>query len=280
MAEGARTPQSVNPHVMYDVFAPMALKDRVAIITGGGTGLGLAIATEYARVGARLVLAARKLDRLEQAAEGLRALGARVLPVACDVRDRAAVEAMVAATTAEFGRLDILVNNAGARFDTPSESLSKNGWLVINNIVLNGTWHCSQEAARVMIPQGGGTIINIVSNSPWLGSVYAVHSAAAKTGVWALTRTLAAEWRPHNIRVSGIAPYAPVGDVIDRSSLPPGVDMHSVWHLLPLGRPGLPQEVAWAAVFLASAAGAGITGHTMDLTGASWLGRRPEPAAP
>ena len=269
-------PYPVNPNVMYDVFAPMALKDRVAIITGGGTGLGLAIATEYAKVGARLVLAARQLDRLEQAAEGLRALGARVLTVETDVRDRGMVAAMVRRTVEEFGRLDILVNNAGARFDTPSEALSRNGWYVINNIVLNGAWHCTQEAAQVMIPQGGGRIINIISNSPWLGSVYAAHSAAAKTGVWAMTRTLATEWRKHRIRVNGIAPYAPVGEVIDRSSLPPGVDMNSVWASLPLGRPGTPREVAWAAVFLASEASAGLTGHTIDLTGTSWLGRRPE----
>ena len=273
-------PNPLNPNVMYDVFAPMALKDRVAVITGGGTGLGLAIATEYAKVGAQLVLAARKLDRLEQAAEGLRELGAKVLTVETDVRDRGMVAAMVQRTVAEFGRLDILVNNAGARFDAPSETLSRNGWFVINNIVLNGTWHCTQEAARVMIPRGGGRIINIISNSPWLGSVYAAHSAAAKTGVWAMTRTLAAEWRKYHIRVNGIAPYAPVGEVIDRSSLPPGVDMNSVWSSLPLGRPGTPQEVAWAAVFLASEGSAGLTGHTMDLTGASWLGRRPEAPSP
>ena len=270
-------PYPINPDVMYDVFAPNVLKDQTAIITGGGSGLGKAIATEYAKVGANLVISSRNLERLDATAAELREYGASVLATQTDVRDAASVQAMVQQTLDEFGRLDILVNNAGARFDTPSETLSKNGWYVINNIVLNGTWYCSQEAGKAMIAQGqGGCIINIVSNSPWLGSVYAAHSAAAKTGVWTMTKTLAAEWREYGIRVNGIAPYAPVGDVIDRSTLPEGVDMEQVWSNLPLGRPGQPVEVGWIAVFLASEAAGALTGYTIDATGGSWLGRRPE----
>ena len=261
----------VNADVMYDVFSPTVLKDMVAIVTGGGTGLGKAIATEYARVGARLVLAARNQERLEHAAEELRALGAQVLPLRTDVRDISMVREMVRRTLESFGRIDVLVNNAGARFDSPSEDLSQNGWYVIA-----GTWYCTQEVGRVMIEQGGGKIINMVSTSPWLGSAYAAHSAATKAGVWSMTKTLAAEWGKYSIRVNGIAPYAPVGPTIDRSSLPQGVDMATVYSDLPLGRPGLPQEVAWAAVFLASEASSALTGHILDVSGASWLGRRPD----
>ena len=268
----------INPNVMYDVYSPTALKDRVAIVTGGGTGLGKAIATEFARVGANLVLAARNLERLDKAAEEIRSIGAKVITVQTDIREVEHVRNLVQRTMDEFGKIDILVNNAAGRFDIPSENLSKNGWYVVVNIVLNGTWYCSQEVGRVMIKQGGGNIINIISNSPWLGSVYAAHSAAAKSGVWSMTKTLAAEWGKYNIRVNGIAPLAPVGDVINRSSLPEDVLQNPSGETrgLPLGRAGDTREIAWAALFLASDASSYVTGHTLDVTGASWLGRRPQ----
>lgn len=269
-------PYPINPNVMYDVYSPIALKDRVAIVTGGGTGLGKAIATEFARVGASLALAARNLERLDLAAEELRALGARVITVQTDIREVEQVRGMVARTLEEFGTIDILVNNAAGRFDIPSENLSKNGWYVVVNTVLNGTWYCTQEVGRVMIKQGGGNIINIISNSPWLGSVYAAHSAASKAGVWSMTKSLAAEWGKYNIRVNGIAPLAPVGNTINRSSLPENVRSRGGSSRYPLGRAGTPQEIAWAALFLASDASSYVTGHTLDVTGASWLGRRPQ----
>ena len=273
-------PYPVNPNVMYDVYSPTALKDRVAIITGGGTGLGKAIATEFAKVGCHLVLAARNMERLDAAAEEIRQYGTKVTTVQTDIRHVDQVKNMVQHTVDEFGRIDIMVNNAAGRFDIPTENLSRNGWYVVVNIVLNGTWYCSQEAGKQMIKQGGGSIINIISNSAWLGSVYVAHSAAAKAGVWSMTKTLAAEWGKYNIRVNGIAPLAPVGPTINnRSSLPQEVtegDGEGGGRDLPLGRTGVPQEIAWAALFLASDAASYVTGHCLDVTGASWLGRRPQ----
>lgn len=273
-------PYPVNPNVMYDVYSPTALKDRVAIVTGGGTGLGKAIATEFAKVGAHLALAARNLERLDQAAEEIRQYGTKVITVQTDIREVEQVKNLVQRTVDEYGKIDILVNNAAGRFDTPTENLSKNGWYVVVNIVLNGTWYCSQEVGKVMIKQGGGNIINIISNSAWLGSAYAAHSAASKAGVWSMTKTLAAEWGKYNIRVNAIAPLAPVGPTINRSSLPEELTQgaSSDGRNLPLGRPGVPQEIAWAALFLASDASSYVTGHGLDVTGASWLGRRPEAA--
>ena len=267
-----------NPNGLLDTFSPTALRERVAIVTGGGTGIGQGIALEMSRVGANIVVAARNLERLERTAEEIQARGRRALAIQCDVRDTDQIQGVVDKTLQEFGKIDILVNNAAGRFDIPSENLSKNGWYVVVNIVLNGTWYCSQEVGRVMIKQGGGNIINIISNSPWLGSVYAAHSAAAKSGVWSMTKTLAAEWGKYNIRVNGIAPLAPVGDVINRSSLPEDVLQNPSGETrgLPLGRAGDTREIAWAALFLASDASSYVTGHTLDVTGASWLGRRPQ----
>ncbi|PYV29655.1 MAG: 2,4-dienoyl-CoA reductase, partial [Acidobacteria bacterium] len=137
------------------------LRDRVAVVTGGGTGIGFAIASEFARLGAKLVLASRSAEHLEPAAEKLRDKGAEVLAVPTDVRVPEQVERMTQQALHRFGRLDILVNNAAGNFVCPAENLSVNGWNAVVNIVLNGTFYCSRAAGQVMIKSGrGGNILN------------------------------------------------------------------------------------------------------------------------
>ena len=152
-----------NPTALLDTFSPTALKDKVAIITGGGTGIGKGIALEMARVGANVVVAARNLERLERAAEEIQVLGRRSMAIQCDVRDTDQIANVVDKTFQEFGKIDILVNNAAGRFDIASEDLSYNGWHSVVNIVLHGSWYFTQAVAKQMIQQGGGNIINIIA---------------------------------------------------------------------------------------------------------------------
>src|SRR5437016_8903773 len=185
-----------------------ALDGRVAIVTGGGTGIGRAIALEYARLGARLVLASRSPEHLEPAAEELGAKpGAEVLAVPMDVRVPEQVERLCDETVRRFGSIDILVNNAAGNFICPAEKLSPNGWNAVVNIVLNGTFYCSRAAGLRMIASGrGGSILNIVATYAWTGGPGTIHSACAKAGVVSMTRTLAVEWARYKIRVNAIAP--------------------------------------------------------------------------
>src|SRR3990172_8185074 len=189
------------------MLPPNTLQGQVAIITGGGTGLGRAMALEFARLGARLVLASRSAEHLEPTAAELRQKGAEVLTVPTDVRDPAQVDRMVQQTKERFGQMDILVNNAAGNFVCKAEDLSPNGWRAVVDIVLNGTFYCSRAAGREMIASGrGGKILSVLAPYAWTGGPGTVHSAAAKAGVLALTRTLAVEWAPYKIRVNAIAP--------------------------------------------------------------------------
>lgn len=139
------------------------------------------------------------------------------------------------------------------------------------NIVLHGTWNFSHAAGVVMIQQGGGNVINIISNSAWLGSAEVVHSASSKAAVWNLTKTLGAEWGKYNIRVNCIVPSA-VTEWTQSQSSPERQERQA--RRAPLGRAGTVQEVGWMAVFLASDASSYITGECLDGSGAGWLGRR------
>src|SRR5713101_1138490 len=184
-----------------------SLQDRVAIITGGGTGIGKAMAGRFCQLGAKVVLASRKKDVLDQAAAEMTAQGGAVLAVPTDVRDVAQVQHLLARTKEHFGRVDILVNNAAGNFIAKALDLSPNGWNAVVGIVLNGTWFCSQAAAKEMVAQGrGGSILNIIATYAWTGGPGTVPSAAAKAAVLNLTQSLAVEWAPYKIRVNAIAP--------------------------------------------------------------------------
>ncbi len=250
------------------------LDGRVAIITGGGTGIGLAIAREYARLGARLVLASRSLEHLEPAAQELRDQGAEVLAVPTDVRVPDQVERLMGETLKQFGALDILVNNAAGNFICPAEKLSPNGWNAVINIVLNGTFYCSRAAGLKMIEmQCGGNILNIVAAYAWTGGPGTIHSACAKAGVVTMTRTLAVEWARFKIRVNAIAP-GPVETEGAGSRLWATPEVReAMLRGVPRGRIGEPQEIAHAAAYLVSDFADFITGEVLVMDGGQWLGK-------
>jgi NAD(P)-dependent dehydrogenase (short-subunit alcohol dehydrogenase family) len=253
-------------------FSSNALAGKVAIVTGGGTGIGRAIALEFAKTGADVVLASRKTENLEKVAQEVRALGRKALAVECDVRERAQVDGMVAAALQAFGRIDILVNNAAGNFNAPAEGLSQNGWNAVVRIVLDGTWYCSQAVGKAMIAaKRGGVIINITSNTPLTGSPGNVHSASAKGGVTAMAHTLALEWAKHGIRVMCVAPGQTETEGVRQQLWQNPESDKKYLRAIPAGRYARPEEIAYACIFVASEAGAYLTGSTIYVDGGSTL---------
>lgn len=256
---------------MIDVFRPDLLAGKVALVTGGGTGLGYAMAEHFARHGADVVIASRRAEHVEPAAESLRAHGTRIRATTVDVRDPQEVERLMAFTTAELGRLDVLVNNAAGNFLVRAEDLSPNGWRAVVGIVLDGTFHCCR-AAFPALRDSGGVILNIVATYAESAGAFVVHSAAAKAGVVSLTRTLALEWAHHGVRVNAISP-GPVptpgagGKLWDSPEASAAIE-----RAVPLGRMGRADEVATLATFLASDAGAYMTGGIYPVDGGLGLG--------
>jgi NAD(P)-dependent dehydrogenase (short-subunit alcohol dehydrogenase family) len=256
------------------MFEHTLLKDQVAVVTGGGTGIGLAIATRLGSLGARIAIASRNAQNLEEGCAALRAAGIDALAVQLDVRKPEQVDEMVERTVKHFGGFDILINNAAGNFICRAEDLSPNGWNSVIGIVLNGTFYCSRAAGQYMIARKrGGAIVSILANYVWTGSPGTIHSAAAKAGVMSMTQTLAVEWAPHNIRVNAVAP-GPIespGAAKQLWSTPDAVNR--ITGMVPLRRWGKPEEVADAVAFLVSPHAGFITGEILTIDGGTWLGR-------
>ncbi len=248
---------------------------RVGIITGGGTGIGFAMARELARLGATLVLTSRKEEHLGPAVETLRsetgrADAAHFLTV--DVRDSEGVEAMAARVERDHGRIDFLVNNAAGNFVVQSDQLSANGWNTVIGIVLNGTFYCTSSVGRRMIEKkSGGAILNVIANYAWTGAPGVVHSASAKAGVLAMTRTLAVEWARHKIRVNAIAPGPVDTPGASERLFPDPAVMEGIRKTIPLRRFATLEEVANAASYLLSDYAAYVTGEALVIDGGQWL---------
>ncbi|HTW57694.1 MAG TPA: SDR family oxidoreductase [Terriglobales bacterium] len=243
------------------------LTGRVAIVSGGSMGLGRQMAEGLAEMGANLVLCARKKDRCEQAAEGLRSRGAQTLALGCDVRDKAAIQQVVDEALARFGRIDILINNAGASWGAAVEEMTLEQWDKVISTNLTGTFLFCQAVGRAMAAQGAGKIINIASVAGLSGAssdLQAIGYHASKGGVIAFTKDLACKWAPHNIQVNAIAPgWFP-------THMSSGVIEHrrdSLLAKIPLGRFGADHDLKGAAVFLASDASAYVTGHVLVVDG-------------
>lgn len=251
-----------------------ALLGKTVVVTGGGTGLGKAMSQYFSELGAQVVITSRKLDVLEQTAQEIQAAtGNTVLPIACDVRDVAQVEALLARAEEAFGTVDLLVNNAAGNFISPTERLSANAFSTVIDIVLKGTVNCTLTFGKNWIAKKQkASVLNIVTTYAFTGSGYVVPSAVAKAGVLALTRSLAVEWGKYGIRNNAIAPGPfPTKGAWDR--LLPGelMEKFDFKNRVPLKRVGEHQELANLAAFLLSDFAGFINGEVVTIDGGEWL---------
>lgn len=263
---------------MSSLFKDDLLKGQVALVTGGGSGIGAQVARELASLGATVIIAARKLERLEKAAASLSAeVGRPVYATTLDIRDRGRVKACVAEILASHGPIDLLVNNGGGQFLAPAETISPNGWDAVIATNLTGTWSLTQEVAKACMLKRGGRIVNITMLTE-RGFPGMAHSVAARSGVEAMTRTLAVEWAQRGVRINCVAPglvassglrtYPAALGVLDRM---PG--------MVPLKRLARREEIAWLVAYLASPAGDYVTGQTWTVDGGHdlWAEKWPVP---
>ena len=253
---------------------PGCFDGQTVFVTGGGTGLGKGIASEFARLGASLVIASRKPDHLDAGREAIEAIGAPVHVVSCDIRDPDSIAAAFDAAEERFALPDVLINNAAANFPVPAEDMSPNAWRTVVDITLNGTFFCAREFARRHLAAGTpGSIVNVGASYAWTGGPGFAHSAAAKAGVKNMTETLAVEWGPYGIQVNGLVPgLFPHEDMT--SDIQGNLSRtHDKDPVQPALRVGERQELGWAATFLASPYGRFISGHTLVVDGANWQRR-------
>lgn len=268
------------------VFHAGLFDGQVALITGGGSGIGRGIADLLASLGAHVVLASRKLERVQAAAAEIVACGGKASAVAVDVRNAELVRTMIGDVVATHGRIDLLVNNAAGNFYAPSETLSENAWKSVIEIDLYGTFFCAQAVLPVMKAQGGGSIVNISMTLHYRGWPLMAHATAAKAGIDALTKTLSLEWAKYGVRMNAVAPGPIPTEGVRKAFTPPptaeGVpDLFAMERamdsyaktMIPLQRWGSPTDIANMVAFLASPGGAWITGAILVVDGGEWLAK-------
>jgi NAD(P)-dependent dehydrogenase (short-subunit alcohol dehydrogenase family) len=246
--------------------ADALLTGRTAIVTGAGAGIGKGIALAFARFGARVAVLEIDPARGERTATEIRTAGGEALAIPTDVRDAAAVEAAVAAVVAETGGIDVLVNNAGGTFRTPFLESREKGWDALHRANLKSVLYATHAVGRVLVAQGrGGSIVNVVSIEAARAAPGYAPYAAAKAGVVSFTQTMAVELGPHRIRVNAIAPDVCLTEGL-RALVSEDDQARFAW-TIPLGRAADPDDVAGAAVFLASDLGRYVTGVTLHVDG-------------
>lgn len=251
------------------VSSLFSLEGKVALVTGASSGLGVTFATALADAGADVVLAARRVERLEEVAEVIREGGRRALPVACDVTDPEQVEAAAAEAVAEFGRIDVLIANAGSvpeGFAMP-EKLPPALFAQSIDVNLNGTWNTCQSVGRQMLLQGSGSIV-IISSYTGLAGVPHFPPAyqAAKAALINISKSLAVSWADRGVRVNALAPGWFPSEMTDLVLAAPAFRAR-IDDQAPLGRPGRPDELVGPLLLLASDASSYMTGSTITVDG-------------
>jgi len=241
----------------------MNLKNAAALITGGSSGIGRAIAQTLAQSGARVAITGRHKDRLTEAAQAL-----KVLPILADVGNEADVERTYREVFKEFGELDILVNNAAITRDGLAVRMKVDDWDAVIRTNLTGAHVCIQQALGTMMRARAGRIINVSSVVAQMGNAGQANYVAAKAGLIGLTKAIAMEIASRNITVNAVAPgfiETPMTDVLSDKV------KEELKTRIPLGRLGVPRDVAASIVFLASDEAAYITGHVLDVNGGMYL---------
>ena len=245
---------------------PFDLSGRCAVVVGGTSGLGREIALGLARAGANVVATSRRSEQVEEVAAAIEAEGRRTLRLCSDVLDRKSLEALHAGVLQEFGSVEILVNAAGITSRVPTIDCTEETWQRIFDTNLTGTLRACQIFGRTMLEQGRGSIVNIASLSSFVAFHEVAAYGASKAGVAALTRSLAVEFAPKNVRVNGIAPGIFPTD-LNRELLFTTARGREEILRTPMARFGRLEEVAGAAVFLASDAASFVTGEILTVDG-------------
>jgi NAD(P)-dependent dehydrogenase (short-subunit alcohol dehydrogenase family) len=251
--------------LLLDKFS---LKNKVALVTGGGRGLGKGIALGLAGAGADVVIAARSAGELAETVKELRELGTDSASYQIDLMNVADIKNMVDWVVEKYGRLDILVNGAGINLRKPTVELTEADWDLVLGVNLKGVFFASQAAAKVMLQQGNGRIINVASLSAIMGIPTIIPYCSSKGGLVQMTKGMAVEWAP-KINVNAIGPgyfrTAMTEELFQRE----GWEQNAL-RRIPQGRTGLPSDLAGAAVYLASEASAYVTGQVIYVDG-GWL---------
>lgn len=258
----------VNRMSNYSIFSSNLFKGKCALVSGGGTGIGFAIAQELGRLGARVILAARDVSRLEEAALKLQEQGIEAFYHPVNIRNEREVNDLFEIAYEKWGSIDYLVNNAGGQFVAPALEISSNGFRAVADLNLQGTWHmCSAFAKQLVEHKRNGKIINIVlclqSGIPGM-----VHASASRAGVVNMTKTLAYEWGPYNININAVAPGTIGTDGLKNYD---SANLENITNRLPIKRMGEPKEVAEAVCYLLSPGADFITGTTLQIDGGEHL---------
>jgi citronellol/citronellal dehydrogenase len=241
---------------------------QVVVVSGAGTGIGRGIAHWFARLGARVVLCGRKVEKLQATEAALARYGGETMVYPLSIRDPEAVAAMFEAVWERFGRLDVLVNNAGGQFPQAAIDMAPKGWAAVIDTNLNGSWYMMQAAARKWRDAGQpGSIVNITTVI-WRGMPGVAHTCAARAGVIYASKTVAVEWAPLNIRVNCVAP-----GIISTEGMYvyPEEAVRDMPNSNVMRRFGQIEDVANAVCYLAGPAGGFITGEVLTIDGGNQL---------
>jgi citronellol/citronellal dehydrogenase len=261
------------------VYRPDLFKGKVALVSGAGSGIGRATALLFARLGASVVICGRTQEKLDVVARFAKSKRAKVFAIAANIREPDQVAALFEKVEKEFGALNMLVNNAGGQFPQAAIDVPAKGWSAVINNNLNGTWFMMQRAAQHWRDRKRpGSIVNVIVVTD-RGMPGVAHTVAARAGVIGLTRTVAVEWAPLNIRVNCLAPGLTATEGLD--VYPPEAKKEFP-RANPMKRPGTPMEIAEACVYLAGPSGSFITGEVLTVDGGGrlwgelWTAGRPE----
>jgi NAD(P)-dependent dehydrogenase (short-subunit alcohol dehydrogenase family) len=247
-------------------FGPLDLSGRTAVVIGGTTGIGRALTQGLAAAGADVVPTSRRPDVVDEAAALVEATGRRTLRVVTDVGDEASIASTLAAAITEFGKVDILVNCAGRTKRTPTLDLTDREWNDILETNLTGTLRACRLFGRHMIERRYGRIINIASLTSFVSMMEVAAYSASKSAVASLTKSLAVEWSRHGVMVNAIAPGV-FRTALNQKLLDTTPRGQELLTRTPMGRFGRVEELAGAAVFLASDAASFVTGHMLVVDG-------------